>query len=464
VKHQTALEELIDRHLQGELTESEMESLAETLDQDPAARKDLVEQVLWDTRFTEILQETGATSDTAGELPTHKARRQPASVPSRPWLLTVAAAMILALSAGLYFQQRLAERRIAELSGQFPITDLPIARITGLGGSLIWTGDRGQIVRDIRIGTELAGGTIEGMAPDSWFELKFNDHSTVMISGNSVLTFSDTGQKQLRLKVGSFSASVVPQPAGRPMLIHTRSALLKVLGTQFDIEAGLTSTVLNVSEGVVRVRQLSDGSEADVPAQHRVIAGADRKLIPERVPTPVDHWKTRVHMQSGNYGQWLPATKLRTACQKAIPLVPTENPDVTLYLAGFAVGRDVGSPIIVQAGSRFAVRGRLTASARVHFGIRMTNAGGEMVGMFRGDPGQQQPLARVDGDGNFEEIFLLDHFRLDPCVRDRKDELATRPDGLFLDSVWAFTGTGGPSGLEITEIELLPPEISSPAD
>ena len=75
------------------------------------------------------------------------------------------------------------------------IADAPIARITGLSGSLIWTGDRGQIVRDIKVGRELAGGTIEGMAPDSWFELQFNDGSTVMISGTSMLTFADTGHE-----------------------------------------------------------------------------------------------------------------------------------------------------------------------------------------------------------------------------------------------------------------------------
>ncbi len=42
--------------------------------------------------------------------------------------------------------------------------------------------------------------------------------------------------------------------------------------------------MLNVSEGKVRVKRLSDGSTVDVSAKHRVIAAADREMLP--VPAP----------------------------------------------------------------------------------------------------------------------------------------------------------------------------------
>jgi hypothetical protein len=48
-------------------------------------------------------------------------------------------------------------------------------------------------------------------------------------------------------------------------------------------------------------------------------------------------------------------------------------------------------------------------------------------------------------------------FTLDPCVRDREEELAVRPDDLVLNGVWAFTLNGSPSGLEVTEVELISP-------
>ncbi|MHC4520273.1 MAG: FecR family protein, partial [Planctomycetota bacterium] len=119
----------------------------------------------------------------------------------------LAAAALVALIAGLYFLPLIVER--------------PIARVTGLNGSLQWTGDGGRVFYDLSVGTELPGGTVEGMAPGSWFELEFIDGSVVTISGHSTLTFSDHGQKKLYLKEGHVSGNVKPQPAGRPMLIYT---------------------------------------------------------------------------------------------------------------------------------------------------------------------------------------------------------------------------------------------------
>lgn len=460
-------EELIDRHLRGELNESERERLAELLDSDSSARREFVEQAHWDTRFAEALRESRDSlqqvEDISRRALAHGSPEPDASairLISLRGLLAVAAAIIVALTVGLYFQHVSAERRIAELTEvtKRPVSEPPIAKIIGLSGALIWTGDRGQIVRDVSVGTELAGGTIEGMAPDSWFELKFNDGSTVMISGTSMLTFADQGQKELRLREGILSASVVPQPEGKPMLIHTPCALLKVLGTQFDVEAGLTSTVLNVSEGKVRVTRLSDGSEVDVPAKHRVIAAADRKMTPERVPDSVNHWKSDLHLGPddtyGNYGKWSPATDEQPASVKAIPFVPRENQSVTLYMLGLPVVQADSSPVVVKPDSHFVVRGRLTTAADVFFGIRVSRANGEFAGKFLA----RQAAAQFENDSPFEAVFQLSDFTLDPCVRDRKDELPTRPDDLILTGVWSFTHTGGATGLQVTEVELIPPE------
>ncbi|PHR86465.1 MAG: hypothetical protein COA78_37965, partial [Blastopirellula sp.] len=284
-------EDLIARHLCDELNESEKERLEELLDSDPTVRQEFVEQAQWETRIADVLREkeSGAKSDSpVSELAYNKMREQStSSLQSTRMnllsfsLLAISASIIIAITTNLYFQQ--------------PSTDPPIAKIVGLSGSLIWTGDGGQIVRDLTVGSNLSGGTIEGMTPDSWFELEFNDGSTVMISGNSMLTFSDNGQKELRLKEGSFSANVTPQPKDKPMLVHTRTALLKVLGTQFAVQAGLASTVLNVSEGKVQLVRLSDNSKVDVPAKYRVIAAADRELSLERVPDSVNHWASHIN-------------------------------------------------------------------------------------------------------------------------------------------------------------------------
>ena len=79
--------------------------------------------------------------------------------------------------------------------------------------------------------------------------------------------------------------------------------------------------------------------------------------------------------------------------------------------------------------------------------------------MFRGDLSEKQPLSVHDDSGLFEEVYSLQNFTIDPVVRDQKSELATKPDNLILDGVWAFTSTGGPSGLEIIEVEVIPPQV-----
>ncbi len=454
-------EELIERHLRGELTELEMEQLAEHLDSAPDARQIIVEEALWDTRMTEVLRgfpadETGeqlsihATSDLEQQKSTNIVLRV---------MLAGAVAVIVVLSVGLYQQRARAERRIAEIKATAPEArpEPSIAKVVGLSGSLIWTGNRGEIDRELKVGTELTGGTIEGVAPDSWFELQFNDGSTVMITGTSMLTFADAGQKVLRLKEGNLSASVEPQPAESPMLIHTHTALLEVLGTRFKVEADLSSTALNVSEGRVRLKRLSDNGELDVPAKHRVLAEGSGDLTLQSVPESVNHWKSQLHVRPGGYGKWLPATEQRAATQKAIPLTPPDNPSVTLYLLGIPVSRSDGPPVVVSPDSRFVVRGRINKPAKVYFGIAVSDGNGEFAGKFRGDLGGQQPISTPDEDGQFEVVYRIRDFTLDPCVRDREEELAVRPDDLVLNGVWAFTHTGGPSGLEVTEVELIAP-------
>ena len=460
-------EELIDRHLRGELDEAEKERLAEQLDSNAAARQEFVEHVQWDTEMSEAMRESIHSLGDVENMAARQSAPEGEGAKTRflRLMLAAAAVVIVVLSAGLIYQLAQTQSKSVEtdnIARQLRASDPSVAKITGLSGALIWTGDRGQIVRDITIGTELAGGTIEGLAPDSWFELQFLDGSTVMISGASLLTFADLGQKKMRLREGRLSANIEPQPDGKPMLIHTRSAVLKVLGTQFDVEANLASTVLTVNEGKVRFRRLSDGSEVDVLAKHHVTTDTDNGLLPVLVPDSVHSWKSQLHLKQQNYGKWQPATDHQPASLKAIPLIPPDAPHVTLYLAGLSVNRSDGSPVVLLPTSKFVVRGRLRSQGRVHFGLRVTYPNGEFAGMFRGDLHDKQPFAVKDENGRFEEVYRLQHFTIDPAVRDRQDELVGKPDGLILDGVWAFTHTGSPAGLEITEVEVIPPELHAP--
>ena len=271
------LENLIAAWLDGRISEAESESLQQELRESAEARATFNTFAQLDAVIREVAdtEGVGAISQASGSSVSIPKRATP---PYARALLAIAAGIIIALTAVLYFQPMKAGRNIVW--------------IKGLNGTLTWIGDGGQMVQGsdspqtptrwsnvLGKGAELPGGTIEGMTPDSWFELEFHDGSIGMISGDSILTFSDPGQKEMRLKQGRFSASVVPQPAGKPMLIHTPAAELKVIGTQFDVEAGPASTMLYVREGKVQIRRVSDGKTVDVPADHRVVVTADSDML-----------------------------------------------------------------------------------------------------------------------------------------------------------------------------------------
>ena len=275
------LEKRIGAWLDGRISEAESETLQQELRESAEARAAFDRFAQLDAVIREVAdtQSVGAISKANGS---SVSISKPATTYYVRTSLAIAAGIIIALTATLYYQRVNAGRSIA--------------RITGLNGTLTWIGDGGQIIQGagspqtptrwsnvLSKGAELPGGTIEGMAPESWFELEFHDGSTGMISGDSILTFSDQGQKELRLKQGRFSADVMPQPAGEPMLIHTPSAVLTVIGTQFEVQAGPESTLLYVSEGKVQIRRVSDGKTVAVSAGHRVVTSADSDMMPQFV-------------------------------------------------------------------------------------------------------------------------------------------------------------------------------------
>ncbi len=365
-------------------------------------------------------------------------------------LLVIAALIIVALTASLYFQQA-STQRPERITAQQPSADLPIARITGLSGPLQWTGDGGRVAHDLGAGAELSGGTIEGLTPGSWFELTFNDGSTVTISGNSTLIFSDHRQKELHLKEGTLSSNVKRQPPGKPMLIYTRSAMIEVLGTRFEVEAELAATTVNVNEGSVRVKRFSDGSTVDVPAKHRLIAAADRDMLPRPVPHSVSHWKSELSLGPvRTQGKWTPGTDTQEARLGAVPYTTPKG--MTIYTTGFGVSYGDKPPVTLPPASRLRVRGRIASPQKVYFGITVRQANGAFAGSFQ----TIRPADELPSGQDFEVTLHLREFRLDSSLASLKQELPSAPFHLVVETIWCHT-LDKQAGLEISEVELLPP-------
>ena len=178
-------EELVECYLNGGLDEEGKEELTLLLDGDSEARRRFVDRVQWDTQIWSALK-----GDSAIDTPAQVNLRLPTTNLGRPVFrkMVRAASLVITIIILVFVGDR--------VFNQSDLTSLPtndvressfpasIAKITGLNGNLIWTGDRGLIERELKVGSELAGGTIEGLAPDSWFELRFHDGSTIMISGS----------------------------------------------------------------------------------------------------------------------------------------------------------------------------------------------------------------------------------------------------------------------------------------
>ena len=358
------------------------------------------------------------------------------------WGLAIAAALVLGFCIQFFSKEKV---------GATPVS---IAQISKLSGPLHWTGDGGLVNRNLQVGTRLTGGTIEGMGPDAWLELEFSDGTEVEIAGNSMLTISNVGQKELLLREGSFSADVKPQPKGKPMLVHTQFARFEVLGTRFTVDEGLSSSTLIVNEGNVRATRLSDGSSVDVYENQRVVAALGRELVAEEIPQSVTIWKSDLgNGKKRNHGEWIPPYGEEPASLKIVPyILPSKNHlrQKTIYTLGIPVSVCDQPPVVLQPESKVRVRGKIASSHRIWFGMSLSRENGDFAGRFQ----TILPAEEFKSGEPFEVVLDLNDYQLDPSLAQWSESLPKSPYGLIVEAVWCHT-LWDPAGLEVSEIELM---------
>jgi hypothetical protein len=357
-----------------------------------------------------------------------------------PLLLAIAAGLLIAASIG-WWLNAFADRRAL------------IAQVTGMNGAVLWTGDSGQILNSIRVGQKLTGGTLESLTPDAWIEIAFNDGSQVSISGNSRVTFSDLGHKQLHVHNGAISADVRKQAADHPMLVHTNTATFEVLGTQLLVQSEIASSTLSVIEGAVKATRISDNQSINVPAQHRVIAAYDQQLIPQKLPDAINNWRSALNSGSqGCYGKWKPASSDQHASLGTIPFnfkLPSGQV-LNLFVAAFEPSFDNRPPIKVLSDSAITVRAQMSSPQYLWCGVTMQHSNGEFAGKFQlMHPTTQEFKNNVP----FELKLKLNDFQLDPSLESLKRGLPPTPADLYVESIWFHTLEQN-AGLELFEVRV----------
>jgi ferric-dicitrate binding protein FerR (iron transport regulator) len=298
---------LIQRYLDGKLTHDELARLQHGLRDDAALRahlRDIAEQAV---AFGDLAR--CETDTPVGSSKTKPDRRAELARQAKPiWFTTLALAAsiaVLATSAWLL------------LSGRSS-TVLTLVESTG---GVAWS--HGAAIQP---GEKLPAGTLETVGETSSALFRFDDGSLITLQGDAELSFANEKQKLLTLARGTLSAEVQPQPAGRPMLIHTPSAVAEVVGTAFDLSARMEDTLLNVNSGLVKLKRLADGREIAVAANRSAVASSepDSELSAASTPEPLTHW-------SFDFTQQAPPRNWRGFAKEgrmnAMPFIAKKLPD-----------------------------------------------------------------------------------------------------------------------------------------
>lgn len=289
---------LIQRYLDGQLTQDELATLNQRLREDAALREHL----------RSIAEQAVAFGDMARretDTPVCSPKKADKSVRLTHWLALAACAALLATSAWFFLHS----------------TPQPILTLIEHQGSVSWKNGE-----SIQSGESLPAGTLETIGEESSALLRFHDGSLLSLQGEAELSFSDEGQKVLSLSRGTLSADVQKQPAGRPMLIRTPSAVAEVVGTAFDLTARTEDTLLKVNEGMVKLKRLADGSEVDVSANRSAVASlaASSQLDAASTPEPLTSWSFDFTTQTPPR-DWRGISK--NGAMHATPYVAKKRPD-----------------------------------------------------------------------------------------------------------------------------------------
>lgn len=255
---------LIQRYLDGKLTNDELAAFQQRLREDAAMREHLRLIAEHAVAFGDMVRRETDT-------PVCSSIKSP---DRSVWFTTLALAAcitLLATSAWLFIASK--------PSAVFTLVDST--------GTVTWSDGE-----PIAPGESLPAGTLETVGEASSAQFRFADGTLITLQGGSELAYSEDEQKLLALSRGSLSAVVQKQPAGRPMLIRTPSAVAEVVGTAFDLSARTEDTLLKVDEGLVKLKRLVDGSQIDVPANRSAVASlnAAAALDAASTPEPLTAW------------------------------------------------------------------------------------------------------------------------------------------------------------------------------
>ena len=136
-----------------------------------------------------------------------------------------------------------------------------------------------------------AGQFVVAQGVGSYAILRYDDGTEVTVASDSAVSLDSLeGQKRISVASGFLSASVAPQPAGKPLLILTGEATVEVIGTELAISRSSDSTTLSVTEGRVKMTRSYDGRSILVDSGQFAVAAKNGDYAPQSMVTGGDTW------------------------------------------------------------------------------------------------------------------------------------------------------------------------------
>jgi WD40 repeat protein len=283
--------ELLEAYLGGELTAAETAALEARLKTEPALAEALVRLA----REEAVLKEwAGAMVSAAGADPAPAARV--VVVAPRPQrrrgavgaaLALAATVVLLAVGGHLILRQSEPEPRRGPSR---PV----LAVLQSVRGEVRVTTGAGRI-RVAGSGHLLfACDTVATRGEDSAAVVQYADGTRLELNADTIVRLGPrngapaAGGKHVFLAVGLLEADVTPQPDGRPMVLSTPHAEIRVLGTRFTSASVPEATRIELEEGRVELTRKSDGKSIEVPeGSYAVAAPHFEPFVPRPLPARV---------------------------------------------------------------------------------------------------------------------------------------------------------------------------------
>jgi len=186
-------------------------------------------------------------------------------------------------------QERLANREPPEpakpAAPSPPSTVVPVAQLELVQGQVFVVG-KGE-KNSAKEGELLLPGQGLETGDAGRVVILYADKSRVELApGTLIRELGDRAGKWVDLVQGTLRSEIQKQPPGRAMVISTPHGEATVLGTTLRIAVDARSTLLEVTEGRVRLKRLSDGKATEVTSGHTALLATGVEFAAR--PTPID--------------------------------------------------------------------------------------------------------------------------------------------------------------------------------